>query len=146
MLRGSDRDLKDATVFELGTGRRLLLPIGFWLLGAKRIVTVDLHPYLREELVALDLQYLRANERWFRKFFSRVDAEPARMDQLLALQTGKGVLKRAMELCGITYHPNTDAAITDLADGSIDLHVSNQVLEHIRRNKSRASWRRELGF
>ena len=44
------------TFLEIGTGRRLTLPVYLWLLGAKRVVTVDLHRYVQRSIVALDLQ------------------------------------------------------------------------------------------
>jgi hypothetical protein len=34
-----------ATFLEIGTGRRLNTPLAFWLLGAEKVVTVDLNPY-----------------------------------------------------------------------------------------------------
>ena len=46
-----------ARILEVGTGCRLGMPTLLWLLGAERIVTVDLNPYLKEELIAEDLAF-----------------------------------------------------------------------------------------
>ena len=43
---------------EIGTGRVPLAPLAYWLMGAERTITVDLHPYVREELVAESLEYI----------------------------------------------------------------------------------------
>src|SRR5262245_9797031 len=37
--------------FEVGTGREPLVPICFYLMGAGRTITVDLNPYLKDELI-----------------------------------------------------------------------------------------------
>ena len=44
-------EVAGARVLEVGTGRRLNLPLSLWLQGAREITTVDLHTYLRRELV-----------------------------------------------------------------------------------------------
>src|SRR5262245_9231314 len=37
--------------FEVGTGREPVMPMCWWLMGADRVVTVDLNPYLKGELI-----------------------------------------------------------------------------------------------
>jgi hypothetical protein len=39
------------------TGRVSLLPVAFWLCGAEKTITVDLNPYMRNELIA-DMLFL----------------------------------------------------------------------------------------
>ncbi len=56
------RSFVGATFLEVGTGRRLNTPLAFWLLGAERVITVDLNPYLKEELVKNDLDYIQKNK------------------------------------------------------------------------------------
>jgi hypothetical protein len=43
--------IDDKTFLEIGTGPKLNLPLALWLLGASRIITVDLNPYLKAEPV-----------------------------------------------------------------------------------------------
>src|SRR3954469_24924776 len=42
--------LDGARVFEVGTGRRLDMPVGFYLAGVSSTVTYDLHRYLKPNL------------------------------------------------------------------------------------------------
>ena len=46
-IRRSEVSLNDATCLEIGTGRTVDVPIGLWLCGPGRIITIDLNPYLR---------------------------------------------------------------------------------------------------
>ena len=133
VLRKAGRDLRGEKILEVGTGRRLLLPITFWLLGAQRTVTVDLHAWLRPELVEMDLCYLAANGDWFRDFMKEaVGDEEERIVRILALaEHGAGAVQPVMAVCGITYHPGIDPGRTEFHDGEFSLHVSNQVLEHV---------------
>jgi predicted RNA methylase len=49
------------TVLEVGTGHMVDLPIGMWLCGAERVITVDLNPYLSRELVSEARTFVRRN-------------------------------------------------------------------------------------
>ena len=118
-----------ARVLEVGTGRRLNLPLSLWLQGAESIVTVDLNPYLRAELVHEDLRQIRDERDKVEALFG--DAlDRDRLQQLLALAEDFD-LDRLLETCSIRYLSPGDAAGMDLADDSIDLHVSYEVFEHI---------------
>jgi len=130
-LEARGRSLVDATVLELGTGWRLNVPLALWLLGAKRVVTVDLYRYLRLALVRKDLAALRTAPERFRTLFGRYAASDRfrrRFDELLAFRgTGTDLLR----LTGIEYLAPADASRLPLADESVDAHVSFTVLEHI---------------
>lgn len=118
-----------ARVLEVGTGRRLGLPLSLWLQGAGRVTTVDLNPYLRAELVHEDLLQMRAQrDRVEALLGDRLDRR--RLDALMALADDFS-LARLCETCAIDYRSPADAAALDLADDSIDLHVSYEVMEHI---------------
>ena len=56
--------LPGSTLLEVGTGRRLNVPLILWLLGAEKITSVDLNRYLRPELVAVDMDHYRNRRQW----------------------------------------------------------------------------------
>ena len=62
--------LNSARVMEIGTGYRVSLPLGLWLCGAKELVTVDLNPYLKMELVRNDLTYIQNNPEEIESLFT----------------------------------------------------------------------------
>jgi hypothetical protein len=51
LLEKAGRPVAGVRVFEVGTGRRIDMPLGLFLAGAKSVTTVDLQRYLRPELV-----------------------------------------------------------------------------------------------
>ncbi len=126
---GNGLRVEGARALEVGTGRRLNLPLSLWLQGAASVVTVDLNPYLRPELVHEDLRQIRDERARVEALFGeRLD--PARLQQLLALADDFD-LDRLLQTCGIRYLSPGDAASVDLPPGVIDLHVSYEVFEHI---------------
>lgn len=120
-----------ATFFEVGTGWRLNMPIAFWLLGAGRVITVDLNPYLRPELVAQDIEYIRGNAAMVRGLFEELPLDRERFDRLLELGSAPWEIGQLLELCRIEYIAPGDAASLDLPAGSIDVHTSYNVVEHV---------------
>ena len=117
--------------FEVGTGTMPVVPLAFWLMGASRTITVDLNPYLKEELVGETLDYIAANQTSVEVLFGAL-LQRQRMDNLLqCARPGAFSLKRFLDLCCIDYVGRGDAARTDLPSGSIDFHTSFTVFEHI---------------
>jgi hypothetical protein len=111
------------SVIEVGTGRTLNIPLGFWLCGFDRIHTVDVNRYLRKELVKKDLAWIRANSQAIRSLLPRIDD-----DRLQALENIH-TLDELLSLSGILYMPGTPAF--RLPFKKVDYHISNSVLEHI---------------
>jgi SAM-dependent methyltransferase len=115
------------SILEVGTGRRVTLPVCLWLMGAERVYTVDLHRYVRDSLVCRDLDALVRDQA----FLGRREIVRERADALRALVGRRGSRRELFELCHIEYLAPADAAALPLPDRSIDLHLSFTVLEHI---------------
>ncbi len=119
------------TFFEVGTGRVPLLPMAFWLMGAERTITIDLNPYLREELVVQSVRTLLKDQARVRQTLGPFLVED-RLARLLALgSTPQLSTDAVLDLCGITYIAPGDATATGLPSSSIDFHTSYTVFEHI---------------
>ena len=119
-------------VMEVGSGRRLDMPIAFYLLGAGSTATFDLHQYLRPEyaLAAVRVMLERHNDL-LRIFGPLVDSAQLanRLGTLAAVQT----IEQLLATTGIEYHAPADATHTGFPAGSIDLQFSYTVFEHIPR-------------
>jgi SAM-dependent methyltransferase len=126
-LRATGRSLHGQTILEIGTGRRITLPVCLWLMGAGRIHTVDLHRYLRDSIVIRDLRALVRD----RDFLDREEILRPRADALRALVEAPWRRRDLLTLCGIDYLAPADATTLPLSDRSIDLHLSYTVFEHI---------------
>ena len=122
------------TFFEVGTGRVPMTPLAYWLMGAKKVITIDLNPYLKTELTKECLQYIAEHvEETEAAFGAQLDRK--RFDTLLYLQRQDGFrLQHLLDLCHITYIAPGDAARTGLSPASIDFHTSFNVFEHIPRD------------
>jgi SAM-dependent methyltransferase len=112
--------LEGRRFLEIGTGRRLNVPIVLWLLGAERVITTDLHPYLKSDLVRADIDWMAANRARVQKLLPDADAE--RLEALL---------RRRQAPEAIVYHPRAASTALPLEASSVDAHISCNVLEHV---------------
>lgn len=131
-LQRLDFPLPGRTVMEVGTGWRCEMPMWFSLLGAARVDTFDLHRYLKDSLMLETVAALQRVEPevWnlLEPFVAARDFE-TRWRRLMDVKS----LDQFFAATNIHYHAPADASATGLAGGSVDLHFSYTVLEHIPR-------------
>lgn len=117
-------------VMEVGTGRRLDMPLGFYLAGSAGVITFDLHRYLKPELVMQSVEAIRENREAVYACMAPVcdgqDLE-RRLEALCSTRT----FSELIDLARIDYHAPADAAATGLPAKSVDLQFSYTVFEHI---------------
>jgi SAM-dependent methyltransferase len=136
VLRDAGVRTADARVLEVGTGRRVDIPFGLFLAGAEEIHTVDLHRYLKPALVEHSLSWLRQNEQAVAAIYAPLGTGFDFKQRYRAL-TSAGDTAAALRAARIHYYAPADAANTALPAGSIDIHTSYTVFEHIPREKLR---------
>ena len=117
-------------MMEVGTGRRLDMPIGFYLAGAASTITFDLHRYLKPALVMGGVDEIRRNRERVRGYFAPV-TEPAGLDRRLEAVCSVRTFADLLALAHLDYRAPGDAAATGLPAGSIDIQTSYTVFEHI---------------
>ena len=128
-----NRPIRGSTVLEVGTGWKLTTPIALWLCGADKVITVDLNPYLRPDLVRLEVEYINQNQESVAQILGTVADADCLRKRLALLETESELsFENLMSRTGIEYLSPADAA--NLPDvGSIDYHISHTVFEHIPR-------------
>lgn len=127
-LGGSPADMG---FFEIGTGRAPIVPLAYWLMGARRTVTMDLNHYIKAELIKELLQYIADNGEAIQILFGPM-LDENRMETLLRFQKDIPFsTEKFLELCHIDYRAPADASRTGLDNQSIDFYTSYTVLEHI---------------
>jgi len=122
--------IDDKTFLEIGTGYRINIPIVLWLLGASRIITVDLNPYLKAELVYEDISYMRNHKQEIQALFEDLQS-PVFTERFRQLAGAENNLPRLLDITGIEYLAPADATGLDLEPRSVDFHISFTTLEHI---------------
>ena len=132
-IEEAGRSVNGKTVLEVGTGRTIDLPLGLWLCGAEQVVTVDLNPYLSDILVRESLEFIRTHQQESLEALGVHGTTAEAQARLRRLANFKGELDDLLKLANIIYKSPADATKLDLADESIDFHVSYAVLEHMPR-------------
>ena len=134
LICNSGKDVKEKVFFELGTGRAPITPLAFWLMGAKKIITVDLNPYVKLELIKDSLDYISKNSETIRSLFGDL-LNSKNLDALIKFNNKETfTLKEFLEFCSIEYHAPCNAEYTALPNDCVDYYISCAVFEHIDRN------------
>jgi len=116
---------------EIGTGRIPLVSLSYWLMGAKKTITIDMNPYLKGELIRESLRYISDNKEEIHGLFGYL-LDKKRFDDLLEFSRNTNFSTRTfLDLCCIDYIAPGNAADTGLSPQSIDFHTSYAVFEHI---------------
>jgi hypothetical protein len=124
-------DLRGKRVLEVGTGWRVDMPIGLYLCGARSVVTYDLHRYLKPRLVMQAVaDFARRRDAVLETFAGLTD--PAELERRLDALAGATDVRALFRLTGIEYRAPADATRTGEPAGSVDVHVSFTVFQHIR--------------
>lgn len=133
-IQSLGQDPRGKVFFEVGTGRSPVMPIAFWLMGADRVISIDLNPYLKSEIVAEDLRYIRDNQPEIQAVFGAL-LDNVRFARLLEFAEGSRIdTEQLLRDCSIEYIAPGDAADTRLPAQSVDYHVSFNTFEHIPQN------------
>jgi len=130
-IHGAGRTVEGATFLEVGTGDHINLPLVLWLAGASGITTLDLNPYLRADLVISELAYVRDHREETSRLFQNTPGAVLRPDRVAQLERMTLRFPSLLDSLNIRYIAPGDAAHTPLPAGSVDLHISYAVLQHI---------------
>ncbi len=110
------------------------MPLAYWLMGCGSTITIDLNPYLEEELIDEHLRYIADNEEEIIKLFGLL-IDRTRFNELLKfIKKPKSSITEFFDLCQIIYIAPGNAANTTLPEQHIDFHTSHTVFEHIPPN------------
>lgn len=129
-IQAAGVSVENARIMEVGTGWVAQTPINFFLCGANSIVTFDLHRYLIPRFVVDSVKVLASDKnRVVRMLGDFVGSGKVgeRLDLISRCASCDEILRTAR----ISYRAPADAAHTDLPDHSINIHISNNVFEHV---------------
>ena len=129
-------EVKGKTIFEVGTGHNPIVPIGFFLCGAEKIVTVDLHRRLDFGILKKSLGWMAENRDEVCRYYDavanpQITQIPQIIERMDLIDSLKEMPEKFLSEANIQYLAPADAANTRLADESVDYHISTTVFEHI---------------
>jgi SAM-dependent methyltransferase len=117
--------------FEVGTGHNVIVPVGFFLSGAKGVITVDLYRRLDYSILKNSLFYLTKNRHLIESLYSNITNFTMLNERLDLLSEYWSTPRQFIKMANIQYLSPADAANTNLSNDSIDYHISANTLEHI---------------
>jgi SAM-dependent methyltransferase len=123
--------VQGASLFEVGAGHIPIVPIGFFLSGAARVITVDLHRRIDWGLTRDSLEWIASHRGEVQELYADVLPGGFFDERFAVVAKWRDNPSRFLKEAGIEYMAPTDAAHTDLPSQSMDCHFSVTVLEHI---------------
>jgi len=127
------QDVNSKTFLEIGTGWGINLPITLWLCGAAKIITVDLNPYLKKEIVFRSILYIKEHKKEIIDIFGEHSKNTVFQERFDALINCKLDMESILDMMNIQYLAPANAICLDLPSEIIDYHISYTVFEHIPR-------------
>ena len=100
-------------------------------MGRRKIITIDINPYLKKELVLESVDWVRSNEIKVRNLFYNIANKTEFNNRLRQLISSKPDLNHILKLCNIKYLSPANACSLNLKDKTIDCQFSTDVFEHI---------------
>ena len=91
-----------------------IVPLAYWLMGARRTITIDINPYLKTELVREILDHIRANTTEVRALFGVFLCRSASTICCSSATHADFSLTQFLDLCCIEHIAPGDAAKTSL--------------------------------
>lgn len=129
------KEIKHKTIFEIGTGRRINLPLVFWLLGAREVITTDLNPFVKKELIMQDIAFIRNNPEKIIDLFGCLELDKKRFEFLTKFSLEQSNIHSLLSKCNIRYIAPCSAESLALSNNLVDYHISSSVFEHIPEDK-----------
>jgi len=126
-------DTRNKSFLEIGTGRNILLPIGLWLKGASKVVTVDLNRYFDEKVFVQSLKWIINNQNLITRDMPDVDKNRISLIDSFLNQSDQNIYN-FLDSINISYIAPCDASDLPYKDQYFDFHISYTVLEHIDIN------------
>lgn len=129
LIQESGGRIEDSVVVEIGTGWRPVLPYIFYLLGAKRIDTYDLNPWLSHDYALDTWRAMKGNLESIAAISGRSVSDLKAAYEAVNPE-GLGFAEMLRQL-RITYKSPANFEENGIQDDSVDFVVSSNVLEHI---------------
>jgi hypothetical protein len=132
LLRHVGASLENADLLEIGTGWFAVAPIMAYLLGARQVTTVDIHPWLRRHNT---LKVIESIEPFLQRLSDETETSHEEIQDRYEVMRAAGGASRTLEgllqPLNIRYLSPCDLVQADIESESVDAVISSNVLEHV---------------
>jgi hypothetical protein len=132
-MRANGMPVEGAIAVEIGTGWHPVLPLLLYVIGARRVITLDLNPWLTRTTLRVAVDGIEQQaSRIAGEFEVPVELIQERISVAKQVTRLADVIPvRALAACNIEYRMPCDASATGLSANSVDYIISANVLEHV---------------
>lgn len=130
-IQEQGRNPSGKVFLEVGTGRVPLAPLAYWLMGAEKTITIDVNPYVKQELIAESIRHISTNKDEIINLFGPLLNQERFHSLLEFCGASQRPLSAYLDFFKVDYIASGNAADTHLPSQSIDFHTSYTVFEHI---------------
>jgi SAM-dependent methyltransferase len=128
MIREVGRDPQQGTYFEIGTGWRPFLPFILYLVGAEKIISVDVNPWLNQGYTFETYQALGSQ---LQTIAQRLGIDVSFLKERYEPASEAKSLSALLDAFHVDYRYPGDARKTGLPDASVDFVCSSNVFQHV---------------
>jgi len=125
------KEIEEKTFFEIGTGHCPVVPIGFFLAGAGNIITVEMYKRMEIGILRKSLEWMAQNREKLWSYYDGITEKASFEERMDLIERLRESPEKLLSEANIVYLAPADAANTQLADSSVDYHISTTVFEHI---------------
>ncbi len=129
MIQESGQTAQGKVFFEVGSGWHPYAPLGCYLAGAEKIITVDVNPWMS---LASARECIDASKEHIQQFAKKMELDEAAVsERYQKINLAATNLDQLLASMRTEYHSPGDASATGLESDSVDFIISSNVLEHI---------------
>jgi SAM-dependent methyltransferase len=128
MIREAGENPHQRTYFEIGTGWRPFLPFLLYLVGAEKIISVDINPWMNQSYA---FETYRALESQLPSIADRLGLSFSELRDRYQQVSKPKDLADLLQAFHVDYRCPADARRTMLPDQSVDFVCSSNVMQHV---------------
>ena len=128
MIRDAGGNPRQGIYFEIGTGWRPFLPFILYLVGAEKVISFDVNPWLNQDYA---FQTYHALEEQLPCIADRLDLDLSELRKRYEDASQARDLPALLRAFHMDYRCPGDARRTALPDQSVDFVCSSNVLQHV---------------
>ena len=136
LIRKQGRFPEEKVFFEAPTGAAPILPLAYWLMGAKQVISADLDHDFDVDYLIQNLNVLCKNKNEVEIIFGEHLKKP-RFYELIEMMDHPFHMQKFLEMTQIDYWAPADACNIALPNNCVDFHITSSLSETDTKRQGR---------